>query len=630
MDFQIVAEVFDKLSKTTKRGEKTLLVSRLLKQTKPELLNQIILLLQGRILPHNDTRNLGVSSQLLLKALERATGYTKKEITDLWKKQGDLGLVAYELKLKPKQQTLFTQTLTVEIVTANLQKILQIEGNNSVDTKVALIAELLTYASALESQYVARLVLEVMRVGVGDAVVRDAIVWAYFPAVDYLFEKQNDEFIPTLITDTKGGILESDSVQEVKSNYPIESYNLSVKVFHVENEQEARIIYNNLCSIVQRALDFTNDLGYAAELAAKRDVLVFLSIKPTYRQPIQVMLAKKAVDFTDALTTTGTPALCEYKYDGFRMQIHKFGNQVTLYTRKLEDVTTQFPEVVEFILKHVTAIKCILDSEAVGFDRATNKYTAFQQISQRIRRKYDIAELSQKLPVEVNIFDIIMLNDEVLIEKPLSERRKHIENLIPTIDKKIRPSKAIICTTEDELSQFYDEALKCGNEGVMVKSLDAPYKPGSRVGYMVKLKPIMDTLDLVITKATWGEGKRANYLTSFVVSCITEDGELKELGRVGTGFKELTSEDELLSFEAMTNLLKPLIIAEKAMDVEIKPQILLQIAFEEIQKSPTYSSGFALRFPRVVSLLDTRSVDDASSLTQVEDFYYQQQTGRDR
>jgi DNA ligase 1 len=225
----------------------------------------------------------------------------------------------------------------------------------------------------------------------------------------------------------------------------------------------------------------------------------------------------------------------------------------------------------------------------------------------------------------------LYLDGANLIDTPLKIRRELLTKIVKEEPKLLRLSKLKEIETAQQAHQFYIESLAAGNEGIMFKTKDAPYKPGSRVGYMVKLKPVMDTLDLVVTQATWGEGKRASWLTSFVLACIDENGQLHEIGRCGTGFKELEGDsastdasDADLSFGQMTKLIEPLILSTKGKEVHIKPELVLEIAYEEIQKSESYSSGYALRFPRVVGLRDTRSIETASTIDVVEDYFYAQ------
>jgi DNA ligase-1 len=219
------------------------------------------------------------------------------------------------------------------------------------------------------------------------------------------------------------------------------------------------------------------------------------------------------------------------------------------------------------------------------------------------------------------MFDILYYNGKTLIGEPFKKRRELIEKIITGKQKKIVVVKNLITLDEKKAEGFYTESLKKGNEGVMFKKLDSPYKPGARVGHMVKLKPVMDTLDCVIVGAEWGTGKRANWLSSFVLAVIDEDGNFVEIGKMGTGIKE---KSEGISFGRLTEELKPLILSEKGREVKIKPKVVVEVSYEEIQKSPTYSSGYALRFPRLVNLREDRSAKQASTLSVVEDYYYSQ------
>jgi DNA ligase-1 len=310
------------------------------------------------------------------------------------------------------------------------------------------------------------------------------------------------------------------------------------------------------------------------------------------------------------------------------MQVHKKDGKVSLFTRRLENVTVQFPDVVAVAENDIKEENCIFDCEAVGFNPLTGRYTAFQQISQRIRRKYDIPQMVKELPVELNVFDVLHYGNESVYPLPFRERRKIIERAIPNKPKHIRPSAIIITDDEKRAEAFYKESLDAGNEGIMLKTLDAPYKPGSRVGFMVKLKPVLDTLDVVITGAEWGEGKRSGWLTSFIIACLDDDGNYVELGRVGTGFKELAQEGGT-TFEDMTKLLQDDIVQEEGKEVTVRPRIVIEVKFEEIQKSPSYSSGFALRFPRFVQLRDDRRPDEISTISDVLDTY-EAQRGRNK
>jgi DNA ligase-1 len=337
--------------------------------------------------------------------------------------------------------------------------------------------------------------------------------------------------------------------------------------------------------------------------------------------PIKVMLALKVDGIEEGFKRCGKPAAVEYKYDGFRMQIHKTGQGIRIFTRRLEDVTSQFPEVVEYVKGYVKGKSFIIDSEAVGYNPKTKQYMPFQHISQRIRRKYGIKEMAKELPVEVNIFDIVSYEGKDYIKRAFEERRKLIEKITTVKPLKLVPAKSIITSDESEVKKFFEAALKSGNEGVMFKKLDAPYKPGARVGHMVKLKPAGDTMDLVIVAAEWGEGKRSKWITSYYLACRDKDDFL-EIGKVSTGLKE--KPEEGLSFKEVSDQLQPLITSEKGRHVTVKPKLVVEVGYDEIQKSPTYSSGYALRFPRFKAIRYERSREDITTLEQVRQLFKEQ------
>ncbi|NQV08240.1 ATP-dependent DNA ligase, partial [Candidatus Woesearchaeota archaeon] len=332
--------------------------------------------------------------------------------------------------------------------------------------------------------------------------------------------------------------------------------------------------------------------------------------------PIKVMLGPKEKDAESAFGRVGIPCQAEYKYDGFRIQIHKDEDKILLFTRNLENVTNQFPEIVEYVKKYVKGKSFILDSEAVGFSSKSGEYLPFQSISQRIRRKYDIEKMSKDFPVELNLFDIVYLDGKDLLKTEFIQRRRLLEKVVPEKKWSVVVAEQIITDKHDEAQKFYEKALDKAMEGVMFKKLDAPYKPGGRVGHMVKMKPVMESLDLIIVGAEWGEGKRASWLTSFTLACIDSNGGYLEIGKVGTGIKEL--EEEGVTFAELTKMLKPFIVTEKGKEVKIKPKIVIEVNYEEIQSSTTYNSGFALRFPRFIRLRD-RLPEDISTLDFVKE-----------
>ncbi len=589
MNYLSLVEVYQDLEGTTKRLEKTFYLSEFLKTLKHDEAEHLLLLISGKLFPDWDAREVGMASRLILKALGLATGFQQDKLEVVWKEKGDLGDTAEFLIAKKTQATLFTQELTTKKVFDNLRKLAEMEGEGTVDKKVQLVAELLTSAKPLEAKYILRTILGELRVGLGEGTVRDAIVWAFFG-------------------------------KQIGINYSKEENDLALS-------EEQRKEYERFSRLVQEAYDVANDYGIVvAKLYKGVDSLKEISLEPG--RPMKVMLFQKAANIQEAFETVGKPAALENKYDGFRIQLHKKKGVIKVFTRRLEDVTTQFPDVVEAVKKQVNADSFILDAEVVGYDVITKKYLPFQSISQRIRRKYDIELMAQKYPVEVNVFDIMFLEGNTLINTPFEDRRKHLVNIIIPKQFVLKPAVEIITSDEKHAEEFYHKSLAEGNEGIMFKSLQAVYKPGSRVGYGLKLKPTMETMEVVIVGAEWGEGKRSDWLASFVIACRDPDtNNFLELGRVGTGFKE--KEEEGVSFNQMTELLKPLIIEEKGKEVTVKPSLVIEVNYEEIQKSPTYKSGFALRFPRLVRLREDRSPDEINTIEDVRE-YYENQRGRNK
>lgn len=558
MDYLQICKVLDSLESTTKGLEKTSILAKFLKDIRKN--PSYIYLIQGRIFPDYNNKEIGISEQLAIRAISRTAGIEDSKVVENFKKLGDLGLVAEEVLGKKKQQmALFSNKLSVDKVFNNLRKITMLEGKGTVDQKLGLVVELLHCASPIESKYIIRTLLGDLKVGVGNGIIRDAIVECCFDPKD-LDEKRK------------------------------------------------------FAGKVQEAYDKSTDFSEVFEKACS-NTLEKINLSPG--KPVKVMLYPKAKDVEDAFRIIGRPAAFEYKYDGFRVMINKDDKGIVkVFTRRLEEVTNQFPEIVEYVNSNVNANSFIIDAEAVGFDSKTKKYTEFQAISQRIRRKYDIEQLRMNLPIELAVFDIIYLNGKSLIDVSFNERRKLLEKIVKIKPYKIVLAKQIITSDTKEVEEFYKQALEENQEGVMGKSLDSPYKPGARIGYAVKLKPTDNDFDLVITGAEWGTGKRAGWLTSFDVSCRDEVGNLLEVGKVSTGLKEL--KEEGLSFEEMTNLLKELILKEEGRKIFVKPKIVVSVQYQNIQNSPTYSSGYALRFPRITRLREDRGIYDIASIYDIE------------
>jgi DNA ligase-1 len=554
MHYSKFAELYENLFATSKKLEKISILTDFLKKLQKEGKSEWIYLLRGKVLPDYDAGEFGISEQLAIKAISFSYGISKEKVVEKFKKIGDLGEIVEEFNQKKKQSALFSSRLTVEKVFDNLKKIVFITGKGAIEKKIILISELLNSASGKEAKYIIRTLLNDLKIGVADATLIGAISSAFFENQDEMPEK------------------------------------------------------------VEEAYDLANDFALVFEAAKKGEkALSEVTLMPG--KPLKVMLAVKVEDFSEAFRICGKPAAIENKYDGFRMVIHKYEEKIVLFTRKLENVTKQFPDVVEVVKRNVKGESFILDSEVVGYDNSVKKYKPFEAISQRIKRKYDIEKLIKMLPVEVNIFDVLYYNGESLLGKPFAERRKIVEKIVKPEEWKIRPSLQIVASDEKEAQKFYENALKLGEEGVMVKRLDAPYKQGRKVGYMVKMKPVLQDIDLVIVGAEYGTGKRGGWLTSYIVAC--KDGKkFLEVGKVSSGLKE--KEEEGTTYDEMTSLLKPLIIEEKGNEIKIKPKIVVSVTYQNIQQSPSYSSGYALRFPRITHYRPDKSLDEIATLNEIQ------------
>ena len=358
--------------------------------------------------------------------------------------------------------------------------------------------------------------------------------------------------------------------------------------------------------LVERGYNLTNDIGLVAQ-HAKHGTLSSLNVKINH--PIKMMLAQLGDTIPSALQEMRNAAI-EWKFDGARVQIHKEGEKVRIYSRRMENVTLSLPEISKVTIKQVMAKSAILDGEAVatGDD---GRPLPFQDILKRFRRKYDVEKLAVQIPLHLHLFDLIYLDGNSLIDRPLSERR---QLLVGIADPEIVASQ-VLTNNLEEAEGIYKEALAAGHEGIMIKNPASVYAPGKRGKNWLKIKPVMETLDLVVIGATWGEGRRANFLGSYRLACADPDsGKLLDIGWVATGLT-----DDVLS--ELTETFKDLILVQKGMEVELKPAVIFEVAYEEIQKSTNYSSGFALRFPRLVAVRDDKSVEDADTLERVISIY---------
>jgi DNA ligase-1 len=553
MFYRELCSVYEKLEKISSKIGKTEILANLFKKAEIEELRYVVLLSTGTIFLPFENRELGVAHKLAMRAISKASGFDLNEIENLYVKFGDLGKVAEHCIKNRKQKIFFKKQLTVKEVYERLREIGMYEGDGSQEKKIITLTSLLNLSEPIEAKYIIRTVLEELRMGVAEGIIRDAIALAF--------------------------------VKDVEA--------------------------------VDYAWNILSDFGEVARIAKESGREGLYNVKPILGRPIQVMLGVKAESIEDVVRRHGK-VIVEIKYDGLRLQIHKKGKDVWLFTRRLEDVTKQFPDVVEVIRKNIKAEECIIEGEAWPIDLNTKLPMPFQKLSQRIHRKYDIEKMAREIPVQLNLFDIVYLNGMPLFRKPLIERREILKSIIIEEEGKIKLADGILTNDIKEIENFYNWALSLKQEGIFLKNPQSFYIFGRHVGGWYKIKPTMESLDVVIVGAEYGEGARSKWLSSYLFAVRDEDtGEFLTCGMGGTG---LTEEQ----FEHMTELLTPLIIKQEGKFVHIKPKIVVEVSYQEIQKSPVYSSGYALRFPRIERIRFDKGPEEADTLKRLEELYKSQ------
>ena len=363
--------------------------------------------------------------------------------------------------------------------------------------------------------------------------------------------------------------------------------------------------------VVERAYMITNDYGRVAVEAKRGGRNALLRLKITPHVPVKMMLAQVAESLEDAVREIKELGV-EWKFDGSRVQVHWSDGKVTIFSRRLENVTRALPEIVREI-KRTVKEGVILDGEVIAIKEG--RPMPFQNVLRRFRRKYDVSKMISEIPLIVYFYDIIYDGDEI-IDLPLKERRKRLLEAVRESEI-IRIADQVVTRDVEEIKKIFNEAIEAGHEGVMLKNLESKYIPGKRGKNWLKYKTTMETLDLVVVGGEWGEGKRSNLISSFELACIDENGNLLRIGKVATGF---TDED----LEELTELFKPLIEYQEGKKIVFQPKYVFEVAYQEIQKSPKYESGFALRFPRFVRLRDDKSVEEADTVERVARLYEMQ------
>ncbi|HYM38737.1 MAG TPA: ATP-dependent DNA ligase [Thermoplasmata archaeon] len=362
---------------------------------------------------------------------------------------------------------------------------------------------------------------------------------------------------------------------------------------------------------VRTAHMFLGDLGRVAEIALRDGVRGLRSSGLRLLSPVKPMLAEMADDPEEVLREHGGETAIEFKLDGARIQIHRVGDAVRIFSRRLTDVTESLPEIVDFA-RSLPSTRFLLEGEVVAVDRS-GKPLPFQDLMRRFRRVHGIAEASREIPLRLYLFDLLSLEGQDLIDTPYRDRWSRLEALVPP---EVRTPRRI-ARTRDEIVAFLRESMEAGHEGLMAKSLSSTYSVGKRGKKWFKIKPA-DHLDLAIIAAEWGSGRREGWLSNYWLA--VRDEATGAFQMIGKTFKGLTDEE----FELMTQRMKSLAISEERWGIHVRPEVVVEVAYNEIQRSPHYPSGFALRFARIVRVRDDKGPEDADTYARLKELYTKQ------
>jgi len=579
MEFSIISEMFEMMEKTTKRIELTNILVELLKKTPKKIIPNVVYLLQGIIRPNFEGVELGIAEKLAIRAISKSAGLPIKKIEDDYRECGDLGLTTSNI-LKIKTQTTFTaEKITVERVYETLFKIAKLEGKGSQDLKMKYISSLLNDATPLEGKFVLKILLGTLRLGVAENTVMDAL------AIAFTGKKENRE-------------------------------------------------------LVENAYNVSSDLGKVSLVLATDGIDEIKKFKISLFSPIRPMLADRVQSEKDVIEKMKhEPFAAEYKLDGERVQIHKKGHEVKLFSRSLEEITQYYPDIVDNIGKSIKTDNGVFEAEIVPINENTGDFLPFQELMHR-RRKHKLDEAISQYPIQVNFFDVLYCDKNDCLNKTYDERRNILEDQVQENDF----AKLVLMErieTENGIEDFLENSINSGCEGLMLKVLGAPYRAGTRGSNWLKLKreyrnELGDSLDLIVIGAYFGRGRRTGlYGTLLLATYNPEKDNFPSICKVGTGFT-----DEILDqlYQILSNKVtlkkNPRIESEMEADIWFEPELVLEIVASEITLSPIHktgldlirkSSGFALRFPKFTGKIRYEKViEDASTGEEVFALYKRQ------
>ncbi|ADX83237.1 ATP-dependent DNA ligase [Saccharolobus islandicus] len=587
MEFKVIAEYFDKLEKISSRLQLTALLADLLSKSDKAIIDKVVYIIQGKLWPDFlGYPELGIGEKFLIKAISIATNTDENSVENLYKSIGDLGEVARRLKSKQQSTgilgflgTSSKESLKVDEVYSTLSKVALTTGEGSRDLKIRLLAGLLKKADPLEAKFLVRFVEGRLRVGIGDATVLDAMAIAF------------------------GG---GQSASE----------------------------------IVERAYNLRADLGNIAKIIVEKGIEALKTLKPEVGIPIRPMLAERLSNPEEILKKVGGSALVDYKYDGERAQIHKKDDKIFIFSRRLENITSQYPDVVEYISKYTEGKEFIIEGEIVAVDPESGEMRSFQELMHR-KRKSDIYEAIKEYPVNVFLFDLMYYEDVDYTTKPLEVRRKLLESIVKPNDY-VKIAHHIQVNNVEDLKSFFYRAISEGGEGVMVKAIgkDAIYQAGARGWLWIKLKrdyqsEMADTVDLVVVGGFYGKGKRGGKISSLLMAAYNPKTDTFEsVCKVASGFSdEQLDELQKKLMEIKRDIKHPRVNSKMEPDIWVEPVYVAEIIGAEITISPLHTccqgvvekdAGLSIRFPRFIRWRDDKSPEDATTTDEILEMYNKQ------
>jgi DNA ligase-1 len=579
LNYSEVAEKYAQLEEISGRNEMTRVLADLLLETpKPEL-PMLVYLTQGKLRPDYEGVELGLAEKLALRAVSTASGISPDKAYSVYIKHGDIGSAAQELLTTKNQGTLFSERLTLKRVYDTLLRIARQSGSGSVEGKLKELASLLNDATPLEAKFIMRTVTGELRLGVADYTVLDAAATAFL-----------------------GG------------------------------KQER--------AVVERAYNVHPDLGFVVAAVASQGLKGVKQVEVEVGIPIRPMLAERLGSAEAIIGKMGDKKVtAEYKLDGERLQIHKEGGDVKLFSRRLEVITGHYPDAVELVKEFVAPKRAILEAEVVAINEDTGEYLPFQELMHR-RRKYGIDQAIADYPVALNFFDILLSGQSDLTGKPYTFRRQKLEDSVKATERtRLVPRR----TTDNpsEIEAFMEEAIENGCEGLVIKDPESNYRAGAREFAWIKLKreyrsELTDTIDLVIIGAFHGKGRRAGTYGTYLLATFDDSRELfTSVAKIGTGF----SDEDLAR---IPKLLKPYESHVKPPDVESKmepevwfrPNLVIETIASELTLSPIHTAamgrirsgaGISLRFPKFTGKIrDDKGPEDATTVEEIVGMYNRQ------